>query len=121
MKFLGYASASTSSFTHFIDNARVGERELASEELLVVVRTQLAQQSLADDVGARIGAVADPLPDRRDIRGLRLLHQIEKRRLRQLTVGWKHHAELLQLLLVVIEFVGVGLLRHTVGLAIMHP
>ena len=45
-----------------LDDARILEGELAGEQLAVVVEAELAQQRLAEDVGAGIGPVADARP-----------------------------------------------------------
>jgi hypothetical protein len=51
-----------------LDDARIGKRQLAGEELLVVVRTQLAQQRFDGEIRPRIRPVADALRDRRHSR-----------------------------------------------------
>ena len=103
------------------DDARILEGELAGEELAVVVEAELAQQRLAEDIGAGIGPVAHALRDRRHIGGARLLHQVEELRLVELVAGRQRDAELRQPVLVVVELVGIGLLGQRPGLAVMGP
>ena len=69
-----------------VDDARVLERELAVQQLAVVVGAELAQERLGQDVGAGIGPVAHALGDRRDVRGVRLLDEVDELVLRELRV-----------------------------------
>ena len=104
-----------------LDHPRILERQLAVEQLAVVVGAELVQEGLLQDVSAGIGPVADALGDRRDAGGLGFLDDVEELRLGELAALGQRHAELLQDVLVVVDLVGIGLLRQTPGLAVVGP
>ena len=91
------------------------------QQLAVVVGAELAQERLGQDVGAGIGPIAHALGDRGDVRGARLLDEVGELVLRELRALGQGDAELLQEVLVVVEFVGIGFLRQRPGLAVVRP
>src|ERR1700722_13075283 len=69
-----------------VNDARILEGERARPQFAVILLAELAQQSLAEDIGAGEGTIAHALSDGCDAGGLRLLHEIEELRLRELGV-----------------------------------
>jgi hypothetical protein len=106
---------------HDIDDPRVLERQLAVQQLGVIVRTQLAQQRFEQQQPARERPVADALGHRRDAGGGALLDHVGETGLGQLERGRYVDADLLDQVLVVIELDRIGLDRQAVELAVHGP
>ena len=104
-----------------VDDARVTPRQLALQQVVVVLGPELLQQRLVREVRAGVRPVADPERHRRHVLPARLLRQLEERLRVELQVRRHGHAELAERLAVEEHLDRPRLERHAVRLALVRP